>query len=250
MRYAWAYHMTGGKLLSISCWRRTLVNQRSTNSALCIYEADYYLLLSIQWQNLTHLPEDNQLLNEGQYGAQSECDAHTSVFIEEMQYEICRASRKPLVKFDNDATSCYDRILPNMTAIACRKFGLHKNMAFVWAKTLEEAKYKLRTMLGVSEETYSHCIAFLIYGTGRGSGNSPVVWCFLTSILFDCHASKAHGAVFESPDKKSSIQLFMIGGYVDDSNDQVNIFTADHPPTPETLITMMQHDAQLWSDLL
>ena len=39
-------------------------------------------------------------------------------------------------------------------------------------------------------------------------------------------------------------------GYVDDSNDQVNIFTDDHPPTPETLITMMQHDAQLWSDLL
>jgi hypothetical protein len=43
-------------------------------------------------------------------------------------------------------------------------------------------------------------------------------------------------------------------GFVDDSNDQVNIFSADYPPTPETLITMMQHDAQhdaqLWSDLL
>jgi hypothetical protein len=101
----------------------------------------------------------------------------------------------------------------------------------------------------LSEESYSHCIAFPIYGTGQGSGNSPVVWCFLSSILFDCHASKAHGAVFESPDKKSSIQLFMIG-FVDDSNDQVNIFTADHLPTPRTLITMMQDDAQLWSDLL
>ena len=75
-----------------------------------------------------------------------------------------------------------------------------------------------------------------------------MVWCFL-SILFDCHASKAHGAVFESPDKNISIQFFMIG-FVDNSNDQVNIFTADHPPTPKTLIAMMQHDAQLWSDLL
>jgi len=93
-----------------------------------------------------HLAEDNHLLNEGQYGARPERDAPTPVFIEEMQYEICRASRKPLVKFDNDATSCYDRILPNMASIACQKFGLHKNMAFVWAKTLEEAKYKLRTM--------------------------------------------------------------------------------------------------------
>jgi hypothetical protein len=136
-----------------------------------IYEADYNLLLSIQWQNLMHLAEDNQLLNEGQYGARPERDAHTPVFIKEMQYEICRASRKPLVKFDNDATSCYDRILPNMASIACRKFGLHKNMAFVWVKALEEAKYKLRTMLGVSDESYSHCIAFPIYETGQGSGN-------------------------------------------------------------------------------
>jgi hypothetical protein len=124
-----------------------------------------------------------------------------------------------------------------MASIACRKFGLHKNIAFVWAKTLEEAKYKLRTMLGLSEESYSHCVTFPIYGTGQGSGNSPVVWYFLSSILF------------ESPNKKSSIQLFMIG-FVDDSNDQVNIFTADHPPTPETLITMVRHDAQFWSDLL
>jgi hypothetical protein len=185
-----------------------------------IYEADYNLLLSIQWRTLMHSAEDQHLLNEGQYGSRPHRNAHDPVFIEEMQFEMCRASRKPLVKFDNDATSCYDRILPNMASIACRKFGSDKNMAIVWAKTLEEAKYKLRTMLGVSEKSYSHCIAFPIYGTEQGSGNSPVVWCFLSNILF------------------------MIG-FVNDSNDQVNIFTADHPPTPETLIAMMQHDAQL-----
>ena len=144
-----------------------------------IYEADYNLLLSIQWRNLMQLTEDNQLLNEGQYGARPDRNAHDPVFIEEMQYEICQASRTPLVKVDNDATSCYDRILRNMASIACQKFGLHKNMAFVWANTLEEAKYKLCTMLGMSEESYFHYIAFLIYGTGQGSGNSPVVWCFL-----------------------------------------------------------------------
>ena len=104
-------------------------------------------------------------------------------------------------------------------------------------------------MLGMSEKSYSCCIAFLVYGAGQASGNLPVVWCFVSSILFDCHASKAHGAVFESPNKKSSIQLFMIE-FVSNSNDQVNIFTADHPPTAETLIAMMQHDAQLWRDLL
>jgi hypothetical protein len=73
-----------------------------------IYEADYTnLLLSIQWRNLMHLTEDqHHLLNEGQYGSRPHHNAHDPVFIEEMQYEICRASRKPLVKFDSDTTSC------------------------------------------------------------------------------------------------------------------------------------------------
>lgn len=63
-----------------------------------IYEADYNLLLSIQWRNLMHLAEDHHLLNEGQYGSRPHRNAHDPVFIEEMQFEVCRASRKPLVK--------------------------------------------------------------------------------------------------------------------------------------------------------
>jgi hypothetical protein len=71
----------------------------------------------IQWRTLMHSAEDQKLLNEGQYGSRPHRNAHDPVFIEEMQFEICRASQKPLVKFDFDATSCYDRILPNMASI-------------------------------------------------------------------------------------------------------------------------------------
>jgi hypothetical protein len=111
-----------------------------------------------------------------------------------MQSEICRVSRKSNVKFDNDATSCYDRILPTFATIASWKFGIHKNVAFVMAITLQECKYKLKTLLGVSDEYYKHCRIFPIYGTGQGSGNSPTIWCIISSVLFDCHASQAHGA--------------------------------------------------------
>jgi hypothetical protein len=39
---------------------------------------------------------------------------------------------------------------------------------------LKEAKDKLQgTSTGISEDYFSHCHAFLIHGTGQGSGNSP-----------------------------------------------------------------------------
>jgi hypothetical protein len=85
------------------------------------------LILGLKWRELLHAAEDEGLLNDGQYGSRPNHNVHDPVFIEEMQSEICGASRKSNVKFDNDATSCYNHILPSFATIASRKFGIHKN---------------------------------------------------------------------------------------------------------------------------
>jgi len=213
-----------------------------------LYEADYNLILATKWRAMIHSAEDAGSINEGLY-ARSNRSAPDPVFIEEMQSEISRASRKSNVKFDNDAKSCYDRIMAAIASILSRKFGMSKSVVFVMANTLKEAKYKLKTEMGVSDMFYQHCEMFPIYGTGQGSGNSPAIWCIMSSVLFDCHETKAHGAIFQSPDKTETIKVFMIG-YVDDCTGQVNEFLSDQQPHPNILIDRMQHDAQLWSDLL
>ena len=58
-------------------------------------------------------------------------------------------------------------------------------ICIVQGHTLKEAKYYLRTKLGVSEGFISHSEVYPIYGTGQGSGNSPVYWLFISSTLFD-----------------------------------------------------------------
>jgi len=213
-----------------------------------LYEADYNLILATKWRSMIHAAEDAGTINEGLYARQNR-SAPDPVFIEEMQSEISRASRKSNVKFDNDAKSCYDRIMAAIASIVSRKFGMSKAVVFVMARTLEEAKYKLKTEMGVSDVFYQHCELFPIYGTGQGSGNSPAIWCVISSVLFDCHAVRAHGANFESPDKTEKIQIFMVG-YVDDCTGQVNDFLSNSQPHPDVLIGKMQHDAQIWSDLL
>jgi hypothetical protein len=116
------------------------------------------------------------------------------VLIEELKMEISRASRKGLVKLDIDDTSCYDRILPIIASIISRSYGVHQNVVLVNAKTLKAARYKLKTMLGVMDKWYSHTKENPIYGTGQSSGNSPTIWCFVSSVLFDTFESKANGA--------------------------------------------------------
>ena len=214
-----------------------------------IYEADYNLLLGVKWRQLLHQAEDKGLINKGCYGSRPGKEARTLVFMEMMQMEISRSSRKPFIKFDNDATSCFDRIVPGTAMLISRKYGLHRNVAAVCGKTLQEAHYKIKTMLGVSEEEYSHCKAHPIYGTGQGSRNSPTCWLLICSTLFDCFETQAYGASYESVDRDTTIRLFM-AGFVDDNAGQINIFGSHEPPSPELLLDRMQHDAQLWADIL
>jgi hypothetical protein len=76
-----------------------------------------------------------------------------------------------------------------------------------------------------------------------------MIWCFISSTLFDCHQSQAYGATFESPDRTVHVTFSMVG-FVDDSTGTVNSFASDMQPTTKSLLAKMQHNAQLWHDLL
>jgi hypothetical protein len=216
-----------------------------------IYKADYNFLLQAKWHQLISHAKNNNLLHPGQYGSRPGQDALIPVFIKEKKTKISYATHKSLIPFDNDAcvVSCYDRIIPALASLIGRKFGLHRNVVFVHATTLEETKYKLKASLGVSDKFYKNCQAFPIYGTGQGSRNSPDIWCIVSSVLFSCHKENAHGAYFCTPDQQMLVSFSMIG-LVDDSTGQTNTFQSIDQSQPELLRAIMQINAQLWSNLL
>eukprot|EP00957_Ditylum_brightwellii_P055148 4179583-Ditylum_brightwellii.AAC.1 len=77
-------------------------------------------------------------------------NANALTFLEKIKNNITRCSRKPLVNFDNDSASCNDKVMPNLANLIGKKRGLHQNVTSVHAKTLEEAKLKLKSALGLN----------------------------------------------------------------------------------------------------
>ena len=104
----------------------------------------------------------------------------------------------------------------SLASLSGRKYGVHKKIVYVYAATLKEAKYKLKLSSKTSNTSYRNCKKFPIHGTGQGSGNSPMIWCFISSILFDCHNQKANGLTTASPNGDVVVSL-SISGFVDDS---------------------------------
>jgi exonuclease III len=211
-----------------------------------LYEADYSLLLGIQFRRLMHQCEDLKLLNPGCYGCRPARTAHDPIVIEVLQMDYTFATRHPHIKFSNDATSCFDRIIPSVSSIVARSYGLHRNIAHIQGNMLLNAVYRIKTQLGISEASYSHSDEFPVFGTGQGSSSSPSIWTLYCSKGFDIYDAHCYGATYSSPDSTKILKLGMTG-FVDDNNAQ----TTGSPEEPEAdLALRCTHDAQLWHDIL
>ena len=134
--------------------------------------------------------------------------------------------------------------------LVSRKYGVPKLTTQTNARALENAIYRIRTELGVSEDGYTHSEDYPIYGTGQGSGNSPMIWCFLSSVLFDCYDQLSYKATYCCPDRTHTMDMGMIG-FVDDSNGQTNCFMTDESDqTLPHMLHKLRYNAQKWADLL
>jgi hypothetical protein len=128
-----------------------------------LYEHDYNLILAVKWRQLIQRCTRLGTINEGQFSSVPGRDAVMPTIIEELQYEICRASKRPMIHFDWDAMACYDRIVLSLGSLIERGQGMHRNVVIINAETLREVKLILKTQLGLSEASLQNSNTFKIY---------------------------------------------------------------------------------------
>jgi hypothetical protein len=98
--------------------------------------------------------------------------------------------------FDNDATACYDRVIPSIAMIKSRRAGMSRTAANVLLTLLLRMEYHVRTAYGVSTEAYSNMIDWLL-GIMQGAGHSGTLWALTSSVMLD-QMDATHGADFHS----------------------------------------------------
>jgi hypothetical protein len=187
-----------------------------------LYEADLNLLMGITFsRTLVRHIESSNSFNEGCYGNQAGLSAHEPVFVEELKNTIWFLSRTNRLDQDNDASSCYDCIPPNLANLVSRSNGMDPALCNIHGATLDNMSYHLLTALGISQEAYQNKTDSAVYGTGQGSTYSPPAWAQIVSKLFDSHEKRAHGATYCSPDGSITFFLHMLG-FVHDTKHHVN----------------------------
>jgi hypothetical protein len=137
-----------------------------------LYECDLNLLFSLFFRELDQHCEDNHLINKGVYGCRPSRRAIDPVFVDVTQTELAMVTRTPLVKFNNDARACFNRILVHLLNLCLRSFGMPKKLTTILGELLRVARYAIKTAIGISKKTYHHSDESPAFGSGQGSAAS------------------------------------------------------------------------------
>jgi hypothetical protein len=182
-----------------------------------IYEADWNAMICIKWKEALKESEDSNMLQPNQFGSRKQKSTMQPLQLEISQIEISRLSRQQYCQINHDARACYDRILPNIAALASRKYGVYKDLVNLHYKTLTNTKYRIKITGGNKTFVFSNSSKTPIYGTRQGSNNSPIIWLFISDTIAQIMETSAIRASYATDDSQKSLNLKMTT-YVDDVN--------------------------------
>jgi hypothetical protein len=166
---------------------------------------------------------DRDQINEGQGGSRPGRNAIDVVIQKEMKYLYSSLTHTGMATMDNDAKSCYDRIICNLTMIISQYYGLTPKTANTQGQTLKKMQYRLRMALGDSTKYYKHSKKTPIHGTGQGSCASHAIWLLISSTLMNCLAELAGGMTMADAINQEKNLIQWIDGFVDDTSLFTNI---------------------------
>jgi hypothetical protein len=216
-----------------------------------LFEADNNLFLKIFWaKRLVQRGESTGQFGEAQQGSRPRRKANDAVMLKKLSYDLSRILRTNMGTFDNDAKSCYDRIINGLAMLAARRLGMPTTMVATHAGVLSQLKYTVKTTYGISERYIASNGHEFLYGTGQWSGASPSVWLTLSTVLLTAlKALTIRDMVFKNPTGTIQAERHS-DSFVDDTQNGLNDAFLPKPWSLVELHEHLSHMSQSWEKLL
>ena len=214
-----------------------------------LFEADFNFFLKLQWgHRLVHRALDHGLLHDGQHGSIPRRTALNPIMLTQLTTDLCRILKHDFARFDNDASACYDRIIVALAMLAARKCGMPSHAVRTHADALFLMKYAVKTIYGVSEDTYQGTVFEPLFGTGQGSGASPSAWLTLVVILLQTLDRLVPDRINFSCPRGELTHSRLSDAFVDDT--YLGFTSSSKDATFDSLVGKLQQLAQTWEHLL
>ena len=185
-----------------------------------------------------HRAEDHGTIPMSQLGSWPNRSSTDAILLKCLSYDGLSLLRYSAIIFNNDYKTAFDCMVPSIGGIALCCLGDSSTAVSTLLQTLQQMKYKVWTLLGVSESSFSNDDDWVL-GTLQGSGASPCLWLAITCVLLGALRKRSPGITFRDP--QGTLECNRIGeAYVDDTE----LWLTMHDKDITQLATEMQDIAQ------
>jgi hypothetical protein len=159
-----------------------------------------------------------ELLHDGQFGLVPRKPTMDPIMLTLLTPDLSRILRMNMARFDNDKSACYDRIIVTLGMLAAQCCGIPDNAISTHSLALQFMRCAVKTVHGVSKETYTGTDIEPLFGAGQqGSGASPAVWLSLVVLLLNTlERLVPDRLVIESPNGCLTHSQLLVDAFVDD----------------------------------
>jgi len=183
---------------------------------IMLFEADFNFMLKAVWgRRMVHHAEKHNVLGSDNHDSRSGRQSLDASVEKVLVYGHARLTRTNLITINNDAKSCYDRILKTLAMTACVAYGLPLLAAVMHNRVHHGMQHRIRTRHGVLKP-YQGTEDNDLEGTGQGSGASPAIWLIYSVTLLAAFKDFTKGISLESPFDEALFVLIIAILFVDD----------------------------------
>jgi hypothetical protein len=191
------------------------------------------------------LLEAAHLTPDMQHGSRASKLCHSAVLNKQLTFEIHRYAKKPIAYIKNDAVGCYNHIINPLILLFLRILGLSPSVVSSLAATWEQTFHWIKTLYGISEETYANTSDRPLYGPGQGSTIGPLLWLLCFILIFMSLGDQVPRITLQAVHNPTPVS-FVGEAFVDDTGLGTNEDGEDHHQLICNLCTL----AQRWETLL
>jgi hypothetical protein len=214
-----------------------------------ITEKDENLLAGITFgRRLISHGEMIQAFGDEQGGSRPDRQTGEISLFKHFMLSISRTTITDLITFDNDAKSCYDRIIMPLASLAAQRLGIDPKVCELTINSLNNHKHSIVTQHGISTNTFTSTMDSPIHGPGQGGKGSSAIWMMISTLLMECMTKHSDGATFVDPTQEITVQQRMTG-FVDDTTHWINN-NPNNNDEIKNIKTKMEIAAQYWEQLL
>ena len=149
-----------------------------------LVEADFNTALKFYFAKHLVAQSERTNLTEEQWGGRPGRTASDAALRKMLTFEYGRAMYVTMALFMNDATACFDRMVPNISSLVAMKYGMAPSVMKSRNLVMEAMQHIVRTKYGESTLRYMQENGdFALAGETQGKGDVASLWSILSHTL-------------------------------------------------------------------